>query len=327
MKTSLPTGAGPLARRALFAASLALACTIAAAASANTPRVPSRVFLNGVATPVYFNDGDSFQVLGGELEGTRARLAGFNTLESFGSVHRWGDWNAKELYTLAKMATLNARKGVWHCESEMERDTYGRILWFCLDLAVDQVKKGYAHAMTVDTEPGLPAIVAAQRDAMKHRRGIWAHGIPAYVMTSVHSITEGGRDGKVYNRLVSTRDGHSASYKHAEPYAICDWVCTKERDVPAEVVAKTAEALSAHPDVAPIQAQYASHFGRIAEEFATLGYFVGVKNDAHAEILLGALRDIEGSSPLRAIAYQEGSCVLYVPFENRFNEARAKCLD
>ena len=63
----------------------------------------SQVFLNGVPTPVFFNDGDSFRILEGPLKGTKARLAGFNTLESYGPVHQWGGWHAKELYAIAKM--------------------------------------------------------------------------------------------------------------------------------------------------------------------------------------------------------------------------------
>ena len=41
----------------------------------------TRVFINGRVAPVYFNDGDSFRVMGGELSGTQCRLGGYNTLE------------------------------------------------------------------------------------------------------------------------------------------------------------------------------------------------------------------------------------------------------
>ncbi len=90
------------------------------------------VFINGTPTPVFFNDGDSFRVTEGSLSGAKTRLAGFNTLESHGPVHQWGNWHFKELYANAKMATLNARRGVWHCQSkDMKRDGYGRILLHC----------------------------------------------------------------------------------------------------------------------------------------------------------------------------------------------------
>ena len=89
-----------------------------------TPR--TRVSLNGQVAPVFFNDGDSFRVLSGDLKGSKARLAGFNTLESYGAVHSWGSWTKKELYALAKMGTYNAREGIWTCTSDLSTDTYGR---------------------------------------------------------------------------------------------------------------------------------------------------------------------------------------------------------
>ena len=47
-------------------------------ALASEPR--SKVVVNGMMSPVYFNDGDTFRVLSGQLSGTKARLEGFNTL-------------------------------------------------------------------------------------------------------------------------------------------------------------------------------------------------------------------------------------------------------
>lgn len=184
----------------------------------------SRVFLNGVPAPVHFNDGDSFAVLGGEFAGTKARLAGYNTLESFGPCHKWGNWDANELYILAKKATLNARRGVWHCFSDGKRDGYGRILWNCPDLIEDQVRKGLAHAMTVTDDPAEERYLKAQRLAQAERRGIWAHGIPKYVLTSLHSNDE-GYEGTTYNRLVSTETGSSKKWLHKDNYKECDWVC------------------------------------------------------------------------------------------------------
>ena len=63
--------------------------SIAHQALASEPR--TKVVVNGLMSPVYFNDGDTFRVLSGQLSGTKARLEGFNTLESFGPVHQWGD--------------------------------------------------------------------------------------------------------------------------------------------------------------------------------------------------------------------------------------------
>jgi len=187
-------------------------------------RPASRVFLNGVPTPVYFNDGDSFSVLGGAHEGSKARLSGFNSLESFGGVHRWGSWSAQELYVNSKMATLNGRRGVWHCYSDLKRDGYGRILWHCPDLALDNLRKGLAHAMTITAEPAAPELIEAQRLAQLEKRGMWAHGVPKYIVTSTHSNDE-GYAGKTYNRLISTEDGHSEQWLHNDNYKECEEVC------------------------------------------------------------------------------------------------------
>ncbi|MEO1174546.1 MAG: thermonuclease family protein, partial [Myxococcota bacterium] len=114
------------------------------------------VFVNGQAGPAYFNDGDTLKVTGGPMAGTRARLAGFNTLESYGPVHRWGDWTHKELYFNAKQATLFSRRGVWHCEGDGARDGYGRLLLECDDLAIALIREGLAHALTITAEPSKP---------------------------------------------------------------------------------------------------------------------------------------------------------------------------
>src|SRR5688572_27093150 len=82
----------------------------------------TRVHINGQLVPVSFNDGDSFRVHGGEFSGAQCRLSGFNTLESFGPAHQWGDWHSYELYIIAKLGLRNARHGTWHCFSDGSRD-------------------------------------------------------------------------------------------------------------------------------------------------------------------------------------------------------------
>lgn len=208
--------------RVLLGLLLGLVALLAAAKAEARP--VSRVFLNGVPSPVFFNDGDSFTVLGGPLEGTKARLSGYNTLESFGGVHRWGDWSPHELYVNAKMATLNARRGVWHCYSDLKRDGYGRILWYCPDLALDDIRKGLAHAMSITKAPSPPEMIEAQRLAQQEKRGMWAHGVPKYIVTSTHSADE-GYAGTTYNRLISTEDGHTEQWIHKDVYKECQEVC------------------------------------------------------------------------------------------------------
>ncbi len=184
----------------------------------------TRVFLNGVPAPVYFNDGDSFTVLGGRFDGTKTRLAGYNTLESFGPVHHWGAWDAHELYVVAKQATLNARRGVWHCYSDEKRDGYGRMLWLCPDLAVDDLRKGLGHAMSITSGPSPTEFLEAQKLAQQEKRGMWAKGIPDFIVTSTHSNDE-GYTGVTYNRLISTVDGHTEQWQHKDNYKLCQDVC------------------------------------------------------------------------------------------------------
>ncbi len=195
------------------------------------------VYLNGAPTPVYFNDGDSFRVLSGPLAGTKARLAGYNTLESYGPVHRWGSWDAQELSNIATMSTIRARKGVWRCSTpDMRKDGYGRILWNCPDLAVELIRLGYAHAMTVTADPAHELYLKAQREAITHKRGMWAHGVPKFVMTSLHSMSEDGGRAYTYNRTVSTADGHSVKWKHTETYTECQDICMPDSEIPSCMV-------------------------------------------------------------------------------------------
>jgi hypothetical protein len=107
----------------------------------------------------------------------------------------------------------------------MSKDGYGRVLWHCPDLAVDQIRKGLAHAMTVTKKGADRTFLAAQQEAMKNRVGMWAHGVPEFVLTSTHSISEDSRRSTTYNRLVSTQDGHSEKWIHSDRYAECEKVC------------------------------------------------------------------------------------------------------
>jgi endonuclease YncB( thermonuclease family) len=319
--------------RSLLIRTLLAALVTIAAILASPHRVEaipaSRVFLNGRPSPVFFNDGDSFRVLGGPLQGTKARLAGFNTLESHGPVHRWGTWTKKELYWNAKLATLNARRGVWHCVSkDMKRDTYGRILWWCKDLAVDQVRRGYAHAMSVNHNPGKKAIVAAMRDAIKHKRGMWAHGVPAYVLTSLHSASEGGgRDGRTYNRLVSTLDGHSAKWEHKDTYGKCDEICSKEREVKPATIDAALKLLLADAELKAGLDKLKAHQPRqIVADYARLGYFVGVKDSALETKLKAKLGQLKTEGKLGSGQPKMGSCGVHVDFRQRYGRGRAACL-
>lgn len=185
----------------------------------------SQIELNGEPTMVLFNDGDTFRILSGPLAGKRSRLSGFNTLESYGPVHRWGSFKSVSLLSIAAQGTENARRDGWHCTTNKSSDVYGRILSECMDLAEDLVRKGLAHVMTVTSESGHPLLVEAQQEAIREKRGMWANGVPNYILTSVHSLDEAPNQRETYNRFVSTRDGHSVVESHKDRYKDCQEVC------------------------------------------------------------------------------------------------------
>ena len=285
----------------------------------------SKVFLNGVPAPVFFNDGDSFRVLGGQFEGSKARLAGFNTLESHGPVHQWGDWAYKELYVIAKLATLNGRNGEWRCESDLSTDTYGRTLWWCPDLAVDQVRKGLAHAMSISSEPARPELLAAQAEAIAAKRGMWAHGVPDYILTSLHSTVEATEGQKTYNRLVSSRDGSSIKWRHDDAYAECQEVCDVGFESP-ERVADATQALRADARLAGFIGNYDdARLDTLLRKFA-------MKQDCSAELaspddaaaLATALEELRMAGRIGRMSMT--SCSYYVDFKRRFGGGKAVCL-
>lgn len=298
----------------------------AAPSAADEPM--TRVFLNGTPTPVFFNDGDSFRVLSGELAGTTARLAGFNTLESFGPVHRWGAWNAYELYINAKMATLNARWGTWHCTSDLRRDGYGRILWDCPDLAVDHIRKGLAHAMNVDDVPARAEYLWAQRQAQAEHRGMWAHGVPEFVLTSAHSADEDPTRDWHYNRRVSTRFGHSESVRHHDTYLECQMVCHEENAVD---LARTDAAAARLLEMRELNAQLARfdtiHLSQLVWRFARTHELPTWLPEALQGPVRTALEAMEREGAFGPVRTQAGACFRYVDFRRRYGPQRAACLN
>jgi endonuclease YncB( thermonuclease family) len=310
-----------------------LAVLLTASALAHTTsgvadQIMTRVYLNGVPTPVFFNDGDSFRVLEGPLAGTTARLAGFNTLESFGPVHAWGSWHPYELYIIAKMATLNARWGVWHCTSDLSRDGYGRILWDCPDLAIDHIRKGLAHAMNVDDTPARPEYLWAQRAAMRERRGMWAHGVPEFVLTSAHSADEDSSREYHYNRRVSTRFGHSESVRHRDTYLECQMVCHDETSVDITRSDHVAMRLLETPALNARLATFSTlHLSQLTWRWARTHELPSwLPADLRAPVERH-LQDFEREGAFGPVTTQRGACFRYVDFRRRYGATRASCLD
>jgi endonuclease YncB( thermonuclease family) len=294
-------------------------------AEATAGEARTRVILNGVPTPVVFNDGDSFRVLSGPMSGAKARLSGFNTLESHGAVHQWGDWTTKELYVVAKLATYFARDNIWTCTTDGKTDGYGRMLVLCPELAKEQVRRGYAHAMSIDDTPADPTLLAAQREAIAARRGIWAHGVPEYVLTSLHSIEE-DTDGKgVYNRLVSSADGHSIKWRHRTRYEECENVCHRVFKVDDAKVAEVIARLRAEQP-ALIEGLGEADLRAVVRDFARHNYVTTPAPADRQDPLQALLRGWADAGAFGERSPQPESCMIHVDFKRRFGGARAVCL-
>jgi endonuclease YncB( thermonuclease family) len=211
---------------------LALFSLVVPAAHAKRPRKEKKkdtrmwVVLDGRKTRVVWNDGDSFRVIRGPHNEMRARLDGYNTLESYGPVHFWGPHHGYDLYDNGKEATELAKSKVWECQTKEGGGGYGRTLVVCPELREEMLAKGLAHLFAVVGKPD-PKLVAIQLDAQKNRRGMWKRTIPSTIVTSIHSITEkeGEKDAEVYNRVCDTRTGMSWKVKHKAVFKPCDAFC------------------------------------------------------------------------------------------------------
>jgi endonuclease YncB( thermonuclease family) len=198
----------------------------ATAPSAGSPASHTWLTLDGVRERVFWNDGDSFRINTGSRKGTRARLSAFNTLESYGPVHFWGRFNGLDLYMLAKKGTARARSEEWVCTTQPGTGGYGRILVTCEDLRLKMISEGLAHLFFIDAAPD-PELVAAQHAAQAARRGIWARGVPDFIVTSIHSQAEytDRPDKKAYNRICNTRTGVADVVTHGAVFNTCDAWC------------------------------------------------------------------------------------------------------
>ena len=167
-----------------------------------------------------WTDGDSFTFLAGRFEGSGVRMQGFNTLESFGPVHRWGDWTPEDLYEVAGKAKELVSSRTWVCSTEGRRDAYKRVLVSCPDAAAALVRQGLAHVFAF-REAADEGLMALQREAREEGRGMWAKGRPEWLVTAVHS-KEGGTGSM---SVVSTRTGQWSSQPVPDAFESCQEVC------------------------------------------------------------------------------------------------------
>jgi len=216
------------------------------------PDDPGRgtILLGGVTTPVFWSDGDSFKFLDGPRAGRGSRLEGYNSLETYGPVHRWGDWTSRELLTFAKGSAAVAASRTWECTTRGLPDKYGRLLVECPELRRHMIRTGTAHVYPFDSDPD-PELVALQLEARLEQIGMWEKGRPEVVLTSVKPASS-ARSGTDW--YVNGRTGESGHRGHQAEYQVCEEVCIE---------------------------------------------------------------------PLRGL----GSCLIYVPFPQRYGEGRADCLN
>ncbi|MEZ4287499.1 MAG: thermonuclease family protein [Polyangiales bacterium] len=287
----------------------------------------SLVFLNGRPTRVHFNDGDTFRSLDGPYTGLGTRLAGFNTLESWGPVHRWGGWHPFELYAIAKKATLNARRGIWHCTTEGKHDTHGRLLAACPDLAIDQIKKGLAHAMQIDDTPSRAEYLNAQHDAMKHKRGMWQKGVPELVLTSLHSADE-TQTKEPYNRMISTRDGHSEKWIHNDVYGDCEEVCAMDERPSLPAIDREVKALRNDDVLGPLLADWGNaHVEEFCRTLRSKRDVAEICSDPLYTHLLSHLMKRYEAGALGGITKVQGSCMTFTHWLRRFRDNnKAHCI-
>jgi len=215
----------------LIAAVVAAALTLPSTADARTPSRKQTLLLDGVVERVNWNDGDSFRILKGRRDGEKARLQGYNTLESYGPVHFWGAFTGWDLYHTHKDATALAKSQEWECTSSGEADGYGRILVTCPELRKRLIAEGLAHVYAYGDEVPDPELIALQLKAQNERKGMWRKGIPATIVTSVHSIDEpaSGKDKgprvESYNRVCDTATGKTFTVGHTTIFKACDVFC------------------------------------------------------------------------------------------------------
>jgi endonuclease YncB( thermonuclease family) len=196
--------------------------TVVAIAADGEPRPSTNgtIVLDGTAVAVSWDDGDTFYVPSTKM---KARLDGFNTLEGYGPVHRFGP-GEESLYAVAKAATVLARSENWECETQAGGGGYGRKRVNCPSLRRSMLEQGLAHAFSI-SGGASEADLAAQQAGIDNKRGMWSSGAPAGIVTSVHSVDEKDGQKETYNRVYNPVTGEASKWTHAATYAPCTWVC------------------------------------------------------------------------------------------------------
>jgi len=185
------------------------------------------VILDGKEVSVSWDDGDTFSLSnpdGGK--DIRARLSGFNTLESYGPVHQWGEWTESELFLLSKKAGSFSSLQSWNCTDTKSGGGYGRVLVDCPAFKKAILEAGLAHPFNLGTAAPIEDLEAMQK-AINEGQGIWAKGVPKFLITSLHSQDE-KPDKDAYNRICDISSGECSARSHTDVYETCQKVCIED---------------------------------------------------------------------------------------------------
>ena len=200
---------------------LLLTAAVSAAPPEQVERTTSSaILLDGEETPVHWDDGDTFFAPGRNL---KARLVGYNTLESYGAVHRFGPGETR-LLEVAHEATALARSKSWVCTTQSGEGGYGRKSVDCPGLRAALLEAGLAHAFSVKG-PAPKDDLAAQQRGITARLGMWSEGPPSTMVTSVHSLDEKPGAVTTYNRVLNIETGEASKRAHKDTHQACERVC------------------------------------------------------------------------------------------------------
>jgi hypothetical protein len=155
---------------------------------------------------------------------------------------------------------------------------------------------------------------------------MWAHGVPDYVLTSTHSNDE-GYEGTTYNRLVSTRDGHSKKWYHKDNYKECDVVCAKREVFDEAKLNEGVAQLRAAPELAAFITRYRDHHLRdLAKAELRAEKLGGLLDEAHRAPFEAVLARLVDAGSLGTLRLENDSCMTYAPFTRRYGPRSASCL-
>jgi endonuclease YncB( thermonuclease family) len=208
------------------AAGLIAACAATSSAGpgySEPAGIRSALVLNGHTVTVAWSDGDTFVFESGLRRGGKARLMGVNTLETYGPVHRWGDWASRELLEIARGSARVAAEAPPTCSTRGAKDRYGRLLVDCAGIREELLRTGHGHLYPFDREAKTED-VALQAAARRARVGMWRKGVPTAIVTKTEAATA-DNGWSAAHWLVSTDDGRSRRIGHGKEYAVCDEVC------------------------------------------------------------------------------------------------------